>query len=437
MEASKKTNSIPAWDGAEKTCGRYLSKIEAQAQYYEMAEALDESEMQACPDKAAFALIPSTTTDANEKARRHLYKSNLKLMATLVMGQDSDLGMAMIEKTKTVDFPSGVAWMVLAAMRKKCKPCDATAEIQMEQEIEGLGFTLARKYYQDVIGVQARYNVQVTDTVIIKKMVRKVADPVYVQLIILHLAGTTHDLEQLCEQIDAIQSLTKVRSGIANARSESGKETALAGAEYQFKGKCSNCGEVGHKRKDCTKPKKSGGGGAGRGGHGGRGNGGGGRGGGSNKTCNSCGKKGHEEKDCWRKYPDKAPAWFKKDNETAGGAVEVMVAHVECDAVYCQHFEASGDHMAMCLSNCKKAAIEEKEEKEESRDATISFENGAMEMAKGEESGDVPSNPPERLKGFEMRQDGVQIREMQVDESMPNQADVFTRELTNFVSARL
>ena len=123
--------------------------------------------------------------------------------------------------------------------------------------------TQARKFYQDVIGVQARYNVQVTDTMLIKKMVKKVTNPVYVQNIILHLGGTTHDLEQLCEQIDAIQSLTKVKSGIANARSESGKETALAGAEYKFKRKFSNCSEVGHKRVDYKKPKKSYGGGAG------------------------------------------------------------------------------------------------------------------------------------------------------------------------------
>ena len=53
----------------------------------------------------------------------------MKLMATLVMGQDSDHDMAMIEKTKSVDFLSGIAWMVLAAMRKKCKPSNATAEI--------------------------------------------------------------------------------------------------------------------------------------------------------------------------------------------------------------------------------------------------------------------------------------------------------------------
>ena len=82
MEASKKSSSIPAWDGTEKTCGRYLLKIEAQTQYYEMAEALEESEMQACPSKADFGTINAATTDAAEMTQRHLYKSNICTRAT-------------------------------------------------------------------------------------------------------------------------------------------------------------------------------------------------------------------------------------------------------------------------------------------------------------------------------------------------------------------
>ena len=116
-----------------------------------------------------------------------------------------------------------------------------------------------------------------------------------------------------------------------------------------------------------------------------------------------------------------------------------MVAHVKCEAVYCQPCGAIGDHMALCLSNCKKAAIEEKEETEERSNTTTSFGTGAMEMAKGEGLEDVPSNPPVTLEDFKMRQDGVQIRDIQVVESTSshNRADVFTHDLSNFVSARL
>ena len=46
-------------------------------------------------------------------------------------------------------------------MQKKCKPSDATAEIHMEQEVDGLRFGLARQFYNNVIGVQAQYNLNV------------------------------------------------------------------------------------------------------------------------------------------------------------------------------------------------------------------------------------------------------------------------------------
>ena len=70
--------------------------------------------------------------------------------------------------------------------------------------MDNLRFGLAWPFYNNVIRVTVRYNVPVRETMFIKKMAKKVSDPVYVQLIILHLAGTNHDLEELCKQIDAI-----------------------------------------------------------------------------------------------------------------------------------------------------------------------------------------------------------------------------------------
>ena len=65
MEGSKKSSSILAWDGTERTCGWYLSKIEAQAQYYEMTEALEESEMQTCLSKTTFGATTRKMSEIN------------------------------------------------------------------------------------------------------------------------------------------------------------------------------------------------------------------------------------------------------------------------------------------------------------------------------------------------------------------------------------
>ena len=75
--------------------------------------------------------------------------------------------------------------------------------------------------------------------------------------------------------------MTKATGNMGQSAKGSGKETPLAnpeGGDGAFKGTGRNCNEVGHKRAQYTKAKKSGGGGN-------SGNGG--------KSCNHCRIKGH------------------------------------------------------------------------------------------------------------------------------------------------
>ena len=61
--------------------------------------------------------------------------------------------------------------------------------------------------------------------------------------------------------------------------------------------------------------------------HGGRNNGdsaGNTNNGSSGKTCNFCGLKGHEEASCFKKFPEKAPAWFKEKTAKAKSATSIM-----------------------------------------------------------------------------------------------------------------
>ena len=109
-----KMSSIPQWDGTEKACSRYLSKIKVMSQYQDGGDTCNESKIKAdCPTKAQYDVYLPATTDVNEIKKMKLWKSNAKLMATIVMGQQSDHGMAMVEKTNSADFLSGQAWKVL------------------------------------------------------------------------------------------------------------------------------------------------------------------------------------------------------------------------------------------------------------------------------------------------------------------------------------
>ena len=81
------------------------------------------------------------------------------------------------------------------------------------------------------------------------------------------------------------------------------KEVHLASAESargNFSGVCGYCKKkAGHKHKDCPECKtKQGGSGSG-----------------SVKKCSSVGPDGHSDTDCWKKFPEKAPKWYKDLNK--------------------------------------------------------------------------------------------------------------------------
>ena len=62
-----KLSSISQWDGTEKACSRYLSKIKAMLQYQDGGDACDESKMRTdCPTKVQYDALLSASTDVNK-----------------------------------------------------------------------------------------------------------------------------------------------------------------------------------------------------------------------------------------------------------------------------------------------------------------------------------------------------------------------------------
>ena len=59
-------------------------------------------------------------------------------------------------------------------MKKKSKPSNTTAEITLDNDLDDIKFTPAKKYYNDVIAVTARYDVPVSETDLIKKIAKSI-----------------------------------------------------------------------------------------------------------------------------------------------------------------------------------------------------------------------------------------------------------------------
>ena len=323
FESSSKTSSVPRWDGKKNTAGRYLAKIEAVTELNGLGDALDPTRMKECPTKLQYDSLSSSpnSLDPTVKEKIRLYKTNVRVCAMIVIGQDSDHGLDHLNKTKSTDYPQGLAWKALKSMKSKEKPGDAAAEINFLNELNAVKFKNAKDYYNDIIAVKNRYDVSVSEKTLIQTLATQVSNTVFCEKIVDHLDQdeSKFDFEKLCTSIGKIQGLQKAGE---EKKSGKGKEVQLNANEQpsgDFKGKCGNCGLQGHKRKDCKKPKKNGGRGGGN----------------SNKTCNHCGDKGHLEDGSWKKHPHLAPEWYQKkngSNEASGACLEIMMSSVESSA---------------------------------------------------------------------------------------------------------
>ncbi len=152
---SKSISTVPKWDGKVESCAMYLTQISALAEYHDCGDAMDLTAMADCPTKSEFDALQPITNDLDEKCKRKLYLANKRILAIMTLGMTSSHGLAVIQKTVSMDFPQGKAYRVIEILKQKCKPSDVSAEIELDQELEKVKFNNAIDYYSDIIGVTA------------------------------------------------------------------------------------------------------------------------------------------------------------------------------------------------------------------------------------------------------------------------------------------
>jgi hypothetical protein len=200
-------SKIPYWDGKAESFGVYVSKIEAYAEFMGVGDALDPVLMANCPTKSEFAVLD--VTDPANAILIELYKANKKLCAIIALGQGKSHGIALLGKTKSDDFPNGLAYEFVAKAKKANKPSDASAMIELEAELDKLQLKGARDFYNDVVGVLDKYEVTKTDQELCMLMARKNNDTSYARLILDELKSSSPDFDGLCNSVSEIQRLTK------------------------------------------------------------------------------------------------------------------------------------------------------------------------------------------------------------------------------------
>ena len=100
MSDKAKSVSVLKWDGKADSCPRYLVKIRALAEFHSCGDTLDETEMVKCPTVTHFKVLSTQMTrSADEDCQIKLYKLNKRLCAIIMLGQESDHGLAVMEGT--------------------------------------------------------------------------------------------------------------------------------------------------------------------------------------------------------------------------------------------------------------------------------------------------------------------------------------------------
>jgi hypothetical protein len=222
-----------------------------------------------------------------------------------------------IEETKTEDWPTGLAYQVMAELKKRYKPNDHLAQVTLMKELNQLRhksrenpkklFTKLAELQALFQGTGKRLTVEEICTHLLRISPEKYREDV-AKLIDEH--GDKLTLQQVRDKymwryrfLKKDREDDEERSSDEDDDDEEGEEAlAAVTRSMQKRVLCYNCGKKGHKSFNCPKAKAV-----------------------SDdesssesdndnrKRCQECKKKGHKTDDCWNleKNKKKRPEWFK------------------------------------------------------------------------------------------------------------------------------
>ncbi len=107
-------------------------------EYHGSRDTIDETKMATCLTKIEYTAL--NMNDEGDKKLALLFFQNKKACAIMVIRQESNLALAMINKTKTNEQPHGVTQKTTKTIKQKSKPNDMSAEIKKEAEIYKVQF---------------------------------------------------------------------------------------------------------------------------------------------------------------------------------------------------------------------------------------------------------------------------------------------------------
>ena len=307
-----KAVKLPVFDGTHKTFQIWWMRYTAYAVVHKFMLALQIGGEAVMPDSAATVLA----ADAAGIRAAAAIQRNAVAMATMTMAFSTEGSMGLVYKAITVEWPGGLAHIVVASLFKKYQPQDTITKVELRQMLNKVSMKKnddPATLFDQISTIKNKYNT----------MTKQIDED---DLIAIILTSAPKDYQAILtseqrHQGDtlSIEDLETVMNqhwrqigGNKGGKQEDDDDNELNLSA--FNGTCFNCGKKGHRSSDCRSQKKS------KNGNGKKLNG----------SCNNCGKQGHKADACWAKEEnkDKRPAWYK-NTETGAAAISESGSKVE------------------------------------------------------------------------------------------------------------
>ena len=238
-------------------------------------------------------------TDDAQKKMIEARKANNNAYNDLVLACSGDIGFAIVDEATSIDLPDGDARLAWINLEKKFQPSTSANKVQLRKEFNA---SKLKSWKQDP-------DEWITKLEIKRKRLIKMGTEINDEDLMIHILNnlppeydnvaeamerrlddTVKPLEirELRDELVMKFNRIKKNKGMnEDANSEEAEESALAAfGTKNFKGRCYNCGEFGHKKQDCPQIKKNSSRNT------------------FNGNCYYCGKRGHRKSEC-RKYKKK------------------------------------------------------------------------------------------------------------------------------------
>ena len=316
----------PKFKGEQGKFNIWWTQMYAFAGVVGFSAALKPTKLTNLPDEEHKEI--DETVDDGKKAKRALNIHNMA-MAMLSLSFDSEKLINIINKSRTKEWPGGLAHVVVSELFKLFKPQDLMARIEMRSALDKLKMKASQSpdsFYDEYVCVMAQYtDVDERDKLSEAEKIAWLQNKIHPQ----YLTTLVQEYRRLGDKytieagIQAAQVLYRAAGGKVNGFNEASGEVSLFSGDKNEKKRdviCFTCGEKGHKSFECpnkdSSDKKSS------------------RKGKSSVKCENCGKTGHKTKDCWLKEEnkDKVPKWYKVPEKKVEETTETNLQSTDTDS---------------------------------------------------------------------------------------------------------